>query len=357
MDRRAPGPRAGSGCPAPVWQYFATGADEGVSAAEAVAAWRRVRLAPHALRDVTTVDTSVDLLGTTYAQPFGIAPTSMQRAADPEGERAMARAATAAGVPHVVSSNAGFPLAEIGAVGPWWVQAYLTADRADALPVLRRPPTRVRRRAVVLTADTPVVGTKRGVVDADWGDVDLSWHRSNFAEHVRDDPGRVGAGPDRGRHRLAGEATGLPVVVKGILRADDARRCVAAGAAAVWVSNHGGRQLDRAVASATALPEVVAEVGRQGAGVRRRGSAVRPRRADRAGPRCGRGLPRPDAAPGARAPRGRRASRGRSATRRRAAGGAAAGRLPRRGCEARRPAARRYQIRLLGNGKRAAAGV
>ena len=245
--------------PTPVWQYFVTGADEGVSAAEAVAAWRRVRLAPHALRDVTSVDTSVVLFGTTYAQPFGIAPTSMQRAADPEGERAMARAATAAGVPHVVSSNAGFPLAQIGAVGPWWVQAYLTADRADALPVLRAAAD-AGAQAIVLTADTPVVGTKRGVDDADWADIDLSWHRSNFAEHVRDAPGVWARDLTEADIGWLGEATGLPVVVKGILRADDARRCATAGASAVWVSNHGGRQLDRAVASATALPEVVAEL-------------------------------------------------------------------------------------------------
>ena len=246
--------------PAPVWHYFATGSGDGTSAAEAGEAWRRVRLSPHALRDVTAVDTSVRLLGTPYAQPFGIAPTSLQRAATPEGERAMARAASVAGVPHVVSSNAGFPLSEVGAIGPWWLQAYLTADRADTLPVLRVAAD-AGAGAVVLTADTPVVGSKRGADDADWAGVDLSWHRGNFAGHVRDSPGVWARDVTEADVAWLAETTGLPVVVKGILRPDDARRCVGAGAAAVWVSNHGGRQLDRAVASATALPAVAGEVG------------------------------------------------------------------------------------------------
>jgi len=246
--------------PAPVWHYVVTGSGDGTTAAEAAEAWRRVRLSPHALRDVTAVDTSVRLLGTPFTQPFGIAPTSLQRAAHPEGERAMARAATAAGVPHVVSSNAGFPLADVGAIGPWWVQAYLTADRADVLPVLRTA-TDAGAAAVVLTADTPVVGSKRGVDDADWADLDLSWHRGNFAQRVRDAPGVWARDVTEADIGWLAETTGLPVVVKGILRPDDARRCVAAGAAAVWVSTHGGRQLDRAVASATALPAVAGEVG------------------------------------------------------------------------------------------------
>ena len=246
--------------PAPVWHYVVTGSGDGTTAAEAAEAWRRVRLSPHVLRDVTAVDTSVRLLGTPFTQPFGIAPTSLQRAAHPEGERAMARAATAAGVPHVVSSNAGFPLADVGAIGPWWVQAYLTADRADVLPMLRAA-TDAGAAAVVLTADTPVVGSKRGVDDADWADLDLSWHRGNFAQHVRDAPGVWARDVTEADIGWLAETTGLPVVVKGILRPDDARRCVAAGAAAVWVSTHGGRQLDRAVASATALPTVAGEVG------------------------------------------------------------------------------------------------
>src|SRR4051812_34784119 len=83
--------------PSPVWHYIATGSGDGTSAAEAVDAWRRVRLWPHALRDVAAVDTSTRLLGASFTQPFGIAPTSMQRAVDPGGELAMARAATGAG--------------------------------------------------------------------------------------------------------------------------------------------------------------------------------------------------------------------------------------------------------------------
>ncbi|WP_397218807.1 alpha-hydroxy acid oxidase [Nocardioides terrisoli] len=238
-----------------------TGAREGVTASEAHAAWASYRLWPRMLRDVSAVATSTTLLGTTYGIPLGVAPTSLQRCADPEGERAMARATRTAGAPHVVSSNAGFPFAAIAAVGgPWWLQAYLTTDRAACLPMLEAA-VAAGAEAVVLTVDTPFPGTKYGVADADWVGVDLSWHRCNYpsgtAAGQRGDWAR-----DVGPEDLAwlAEQTGVPVVVKGILRPDDADTCVQAGAAAVWVSNHGGRQLDRSVATAHVLPTVVEAV-------------------------------------------------------------------------------------------------
>lgn len=244
--------------PVAVWQYFAAGARDGVTTDEAVGAWAAFRFAPHVLRDVTEVDTTARLLGTDFRLPFGIAPTSMQRAAHPEGERAMERAAARAGVPHVVSSNAGFRFAEISEAGgrPWWIQAYLTADRYEAAAMLGAAAD-AGADAVVLTADTPVVGTKYAPAEADWEGIDLSWHRCNYPV-----PPRGGWARDLGVEDIGWlrDLTGLPVVVKGVLRADDARRCVAAGAAAVWVSNHGGRQLDRALSTAAALPAVVGAV-------------------------------------------------------------------------------------------------
>ena len=243
--------------PVPVWQYFEAGSREGVTAEEATRAWRDIRLVPHVLRDVTDVDTSTQLLGTGFRLPFGIAPTSMQRAAHPDGERAMSRAAAQAGVPHVVSSNAGFPFAEIGGTAPWWVQAYLTNDRDESAPMLRAA-VDAGAGAVVLTVDTPVVGTKYAPPEEDWIGIDLSWHRCNYPTSPQGNWARDLGVDDIGRLR---DLTGLPVVAKGVLRADDARRCVAAGAAAVWVSNHGGRQLDRSVSTAAALPGVVDAVG------------------------------------------------------------------------------------------------
>ncbi|MGH3411659.1 MAG: alpha-hydroxy acid oxidase [Marmoricola sp.] len=254
--------RARERLPAPVWQYFATGAREGDSAAEAHAAWSDRRLWPRVLRDVTEVDPSTRLLGTGFRLPFGIAPTSMQRCADPRGELAMAAAAASVGVPHVVSSNAGFPFADIAdAGGPWWLQVYLTAPREPCVHVLDAAVS-AGASAVVVTVDTPVVGTKYDITDDDFADVDLSWHRCNYPAGVTG--GQQGLWATDLTFADLGwlaRRTGLPVVVKGVLRPDDARRCVDAGAAAVWVSNHGGRQLDRAVSTAVALPAVAGAVG------------------------------------------------------------------------------------------------
>lgn len=247
--------------PAHVWRYFVAGAREEVTAGEAVGAWRDLRFRPRVLRDVRSVDTSTTLLGESYRLPLGIAPTSLQRAADPRGELAMAGAARSAGIPHVVSSNAGHAFADIAAVGaPWWVQAYVTEARDECLPMLEAA-VAAGPDAVVLTVDTPFAGTKHDLPEADFEDDDISWHRVNYGARVCE--GRAGRwAHDLGPDDLTwlADRTGLPVVVKGVLHPDDARDCVEAGASAVWVSNHGGRQLDRAVATTRALPQVAAAV-------------------------------------------------------------------------------------------------
>jgi 4-hydroxymandelate oxidase len=239
-----------------MWAYTEAGAGEGTSAVEAVQAWRDVRFAPRVLRDVSRADTAARMLGADLGTPVGVAPTALQRAAHPHGEVAMARGAAAAGALHVVSSNAGHRFAEIDAGAPWWVQAYLPPTRDDALPMLTAA-AEAGARAVVLTVDTPFPGPKELPPDTDWAEVDLSWFRCNFAV-----PGDVRWAADLVPDDIGWlrRALGLPVVAKGVLRPDDARVCVEAGAAAVWVSNHGGRQLDRAVSTSAALPAVVAAV-------------------------------------------------------------------------------------------------
>ena len=239
-----------------VWNHVQAGAGDSVSAAEAVEAWRSVRFAPHVLRDVSSVDTSATLLGTRVRTPVAVAPTSMQRAVHPEGERAVARGAEQAGALHVVSSNAGHRFADLGVSAPWWLQVYLPPERGDLLPVVEAAAS-AGAQALVLTVDTPVPGPKPHLAGDDWHGIDLGWFRCNFA-----DPGSPRWADDLtvtdiGRLR---EASGLPVVVKGVLRADDARRCVQAGADAVWVSNHGGRQLDRALSTRSALPAIAEAV-------------------------------------------------------------------------------------------------
>ena len=254
--------RARSELPEPVFEYVAQGARESHSAGEASDAWAALRFRPRVLRDVTSVDLSVDLLGRPAPVPWGVAPTTLQRAVHPEGELAMARGTASAGALLVVSSNAGTPFGDIADTGVrWWLQAYLPAKRALALPMLARA-VAAGAEAVVLTVDTPVVATKYAVGEPVWDVVDPGLVRVNFDEGHDAVPGAEKA-TDLGPEDIAWltERTGLPVVVKGVLRSDDAQRCVEAGAQAVWVSNHGGRQLDRAAPTAACLPEVLAGVG------------------------------------------------------------------------------------------------
>jgi 4-hydroxymandelate oxidase len=175
----------------------------------------------------------------------------------------MARAVRAAGSVMVASSNGGTTFAEIGATGVrWWVQVYVPQDRSLAVPLLERA-VEAGAEAVVLTVDTPVVGTKYAAGDRIvWDVIEPGLLQVNFDPGYADAPGADKA-TDLGERDLVWltETTGLPVVVKGVLRPDDARRCVDAGVAAVWVSNHGGRQLDRAATTASSLPGVVGAVG------------------------------------------------------------------------------------------------
>ncbi|MGZ4448829.1 MAG: alpha-hydroxy acid oxidase [Nocardioides sp.] len=254
--------RARRALPAPVLEYLLTGARDGLTAEEAVASWTEVRFHPHVLRDVTDVDLSVEVLGTRLEVPWAVAPTTLQRAVHPDGEVAVARATAAAGSLMVVSSNAGTPFAAVAETGvPWWLQAYLPADRTLAEPMLARA-VAAGARAVVLTVDTPVVGTKYAAGASVWESVDPALVRVNFDEGYDQQPGSDKA-LDLGPHDIGWLAgvTGLPVVVKGVLRPDDARRCVQAGAAAVWVSNHGGRQLDRTASTVSCLDAVLSAVG------------------------------------------------------------------------------------------------
>ncbi len=243
-----------------VHSYVLQGSARGESAAEASASWQRLRFLPRVLQDVTEITTTVRLLGHEYATPIGIAPTTLQRAAHPDGEVEMARGAAALGLPLVVSSNSGSTFADIAAAGsPWWLQMYVTADRSLTEPVVEAARA-AGASAIVLTADTPVVARKRLTEPSVWDVVEPGWLRTNFPEG--DDARAADKAADLGPQDVAwlAERFELPVVVKGVLHPEDAARCVQAGARAVWVSNHGGRQLDRAISSCEALPAVVRAV-------------------------------------------------------------------------------------------------
>jgi len=251
--------------PSAVFRYVAEGARDEISLGEATPAWDAVRLAPRVLRDVRTIDTGTTLMGTDYAVPIGIAPMTLQRAADPGGEVTMAVAAERAGVPMVLSSNAGSTFAEVAATGAhWWLQVYVAAERRETVPMLEAAAA-AGAKAVVLTADTPVLGTRYPMAGGPgiWEVADAGWIGANAATPTGLDPADRGKAMDLGPADIGwlADTTGLPVVVKGVLRPDDAHQCVAAGAAAVWVSNHGGRQLDQVVATAQCVEAVRSAVG------------------------------------------------------------------------------------------------
>ena len=239
--------------PAPLLTYFQQGAGAGLSAAEAEERWNSLRVLPHVLRDVSAVSTRTSVLGTEVDTPVLVAPTTLQRQAHEEGEVAMLRGAAGAGSLVCISSNAGVPFKSLLGLAPWWVQVYVLRDRQLTVELLNRARA-AGAQAVVLTADTPVVAQKYSIGPSVWetvppehllANVDWQGLESSLLEKAADlTPATI---------EWLRATTGLPVVVKGVLRADDARECVAAGASAVWVSNHGGRQLDGAVATAVAL--------------------------------------------------------------------------------------------------------
>jgi 4-hydroxymandelate oxidase len=241
------------------YDYIATGSGDEDTLAANVAAWRSWWLRPHVLRDVGQIDLTTTMLGTEVASPVLVAPTGYQRQMHRDGELGTAAGAQRAGALYVLSTRASYPLSEIAAVaGPWWLQVYVLRDRGLTDEVVRRAAA-AGARALVLTGDTPVLSTRSRASAFDFS---KAAGLVRDAAHVRDDAGVQQAPATYGDiERLRDLSGGLPVVVKGVLRADDARACLDAGASAVWVSNHGGRQLDGVLPTALALPEVADAVG------------------------------------------------------------------------------------------------
>jgi 4-hydroxymandelate oxidase len=247
--------------PRNVYDYYAGGSGRERTRRANEKAWREVWMAPRVLRDVSAVDTATRLLGTEFATPLCVAPTGFHGLAHPDGELATAAGAAAAGALFVLSTRSSRLIEEVGDVvaaagGTWWFQVYLMRDRELTSGLVRRAAA-AGAAALVLTADTPVVGRKRRnsaevVSDRDFlvnlGPLDDMTAATQAADATFADIGWLS--------EAAGPGGRLPVVVKGVLRGDDARTCRAHGAAAVIVSNHGGRQLDGALPSAAALPEV-----------------------------------------------------------------------------------------------------
>jgi 4-hydroxymandelate oxidase len=251
-----------------IWSYFEGGAGDEWTLRENRAAYGRWRFRPRVLVDVEGISTATSVLGSDVSMPFLVAPIAYQQLLDPEGERATARAAAAAGTIMCVSTFTSATHAEIAAAAPGvvqWAQLYVLRD--DAL-TLRHLDEAVDAgcTAVVLTVDTPVLGRRerdlRSVFELPQ-ELPLPYVREVFGEGNESPATHTSFfSPSvtwRDIERFASH-TKLPVLVKGIATREDALLACEHGAAAVVVSNHGGRQLDGAPATLDALPEVVEAV-------------------------------------------------------------------------------------------------
>ncbi|MGN6664225.1 MAG: alpha-hydroxy-acid oxidizing protein [Solirubrobacterales bacterium] len=245
-------------------------------------AFERRRIVPRMLRDVAARDLSTTILGTEMPAPLLLAPIGVQKVVHDEGELATARAAAAVGVPMIASTASHFPLeqiAEAGGEAPRWFQLYWPNDPALARSLVERA-ERAGYGAIVLTVDTFVPGWKPRDLQQAWlpfleglgvgNYFQDPVFRAALEKPPEEDPGMatghflgIQANPalawdDLGQLR---EMTSLPILVKGIQHADDAREAVRRGLDGIVVSNHGGRQVDGAIGSLDALPAIAEAVG------------------------------------------------------------------------------------------------
>jgi len=241
--------------------FFEGGAGEERTLRANVEAFGRRRIVPRVLRGVGERDLRTTLLGTELSMPVLIAPTAFHLLAHPDGETGTASAAAAAGTVMVLSMAATQPVEQVAASGATlWFQLYPQPDPAFEAALLARV-EKAGCRAVVATVDSPVFGRRER--DLRNGFTDLP--AGLACENMRDDTGRVrdiAMDPELSwRHidRLRA-ATGLPLLLKGILHPADAELAIEHGADGLIVSNHGGRQLDGAIATLDALPAVAEAV-------------------------------------------------------------------------------------------------
>ena len=248
-ERLAPGPHG----------YYAGGAGDELTLRDNVEAYRRWQLRPRVLVDVAACTTATTVLGQEISMPLLIAPVAFQRVAHPDGEVGMARAALAADTIMCLSTIATSTPAEVAATGvKRWFQLYVFKDEGVTRHLVDQAVSG-DFKALVLTVDTPVLGRR----ERD--------HRTGFTippEITVAALGQGGVTPVEAFAQMSASVSwhdierlasmsGLPVLVKGVVTAEDARLACEHGAAGIVVSNHGGRQLDGVSATIDALPEVV----------------------------------------------------------------------------------------------------
>lgn len=280
-----------------LFNYIEGGSFAGSTLARNVDDLRDVTLRQRVLRDVSSVDLSVNLFGEDFALPVGLGPVGLAGMCARRGEVQAVRAAEAAGAPFCLSTVSLCPLEEVAAAAqrPFWFQLYMARDRAFVRDMLARVEA-AGCSVLLLTVDLAVPGVRNRSGGASMGTPGLGGDVARMAEAMLRPGWAIDVGLLGGPHGLGNIASALgpeaglgdfmgwirrnfdpavtwsdidfirahwngPIVLKGILDADDAREAVKAGVEGIVVSNHGGRQLDGALSAARALPGIAAAVG------------------------------------------------------------------------------------------------
>jgi 4-hydroxymandelate oxidase len=253
------------------WTYLNCGAGDELTLQENQAAYRRIVLNNRVLADVSGGHTRFELLGESHSHPILLAPVAYQRLFNPDGESAVAMGAKAMDATMVLSSLASTTIEDVAAQGGrLWLQLYLQREREQTLGLVRRAEAG-GCKALVVTVDAPLAGIRNREQRAGFhlppGVRAVNVQPALSLPSLRPEQSVVFDGLMHGApgwhdiEWLVG-ATRLPVLLKGILTAEDALRAVEAGVAGVIVSNHGGRILDTVPATIDVLPEIAAAVGR-----------------------------------------------------------------------------------------------
>ncbi|XP_059612778.1 2-Hydroxyacid oxidase 1-like [Phlebotomus argentipes] len=256
--------------------YYRNGTGKGLSLQWNRSSYDRIRIYPHCLRDVSKRSAKCHLLGIDMPMPVGVSPTAMQKVVHPKGEIASAKAAQEAGIVFTLSCMSTTSLEEVAAAtpnSPKWFQLYIYIDRDLTRNLIRRA-EKAGYRAIVVTVDTPMFGFRRPK-----NNLSLPPHLNleNFTSERIQNLKEAGENLNLGTYLSKGHIiyrcltwedikwlvseTRLPVLAKGILRADDAIQAMECGCKGIIVSNHGGRQLDSVPPTIDALPGIVTAVG------------------------------------------------------------------------------------------------
>lgn len=256
--------------PKMIYDYYASGAEDQWTLKENRNAFSRILFRPRILIDVSNIDMTTTVLRFNISMPIMIAPTAMQKMAHPEGEYATARAASAANTIMTLSSWATSSVEEVASTGPGvrFFQLYVYKDR-DVVRQLVKRAERAGFKAIVLTVDTPRLGrreadiknrftlppflTLKNFEDLDLGKMERT-NDSGLASYVASQVDRSLSWKDV---KWLQTITSLPIIVKGVMTAEDTRLAIQAGVAGIVVSNHGARQLDYVPATINCLEEVV----------------------------------------------------------------------------------------------------